>query len=882
MAIKINGVTVIDDSRNLIVDSITYSSGGTQTEPSSGGSSITKTATILTLLHTIQNPNSLGSADNDSFGSSLLNGIYYGNPVAMSNGKILVGAQAEEGPGLSDIGAGYIFDAKSGSLLHTLRAQSLSTGESFGFTVAMSPNYAAISAYGSSVGGSVLVYSVETGVLLYTISNPNSYSSTTDDRFGFSMAIHNDTLVVGAYNEEEYFAFNAFNNSGVVYVFNLSTGQYVNTINNPNSYSTRSNDNFGLRVAINEKYIAVGAPGEDPYLTEVPSKSDSGVVHIFNRSTCEFLRTIAHPDSDSSAELFGSVIDLQGDYLVVGVPWYATPGIQRAGLVYVFNASSGGFVTAIGSPSTYDPQDRNKFGYQVKVYDNKIYALSLDDSSVSFTSPGGGSLWVHNLTTGAVLGNFQNPNTFGASTNDMNDAGIAVDGNYLAVTAPYEDTLGTNSGVLYVYNTKDTYSITNVDNISLSNGYSFKESDDIFSKSQGCTLLHTITNPNAYSTKETDFFGNAVGISGKYIIASAHYEDSSQGTQTGIAYIFDTITGSLIYTLNNPNAFSTASNDLFGTSVAISDRFAAVGAYFEKSAPNNANSGVVYVYDLNSGVLLHTISNPNVYSTSTNDEFSRNIKISGNYLLVGAPGEDASNNKGGKIYVYDINSAVLLSTINNPSPFSSSFSFGQYFDVFESILVVGCPSDTNFSPAITGVVHVIDFIGNQVLFTINNPNSYSTGSGDQFGESLTISEKYIVVGAPGEDSINSDGTGIVYVFNLRDGSLFRTINNPQPDQDVNFVPVQDSFGRTIGISGKYCIITSVEQPNGLTFIFNIETGELLHTIIGISYSISVYNNLFVSGSPYSSDSFTGETQSGKVSLFSITDISNIDKLLTLV
>ena len=64
----------------------------------------------------------------------------------------------------------------------------------------------------------------------------------------------------------------------------------------------------------------------------------------------------------------------------------------------------------------------------------------------------------------------------------------------------------------------------------------------------------TLNNPNAYGTSASDLFGGSVAISGNYAIVSANSEDDAGGTQSGKVYIFDVTTGSLLHTLNNPNA----------------------------------------------------------------------------------------------------------------------------------------------------------------------------------------------------------------------------------------------------------------------------------------------------------------------------------------
>jgi hypothetical protein len=108
-------------------------------------------------------------------------------------------------------------------------------------------------------------------------------------------------------------------------------------------------------------------------------------------------------------------------------------------------------------------------------------------------------------------------------------------------------------------------------------------------------LLHTLNNPNAFSTSASDQFGYSVAISGNRAIVSAYLEDDAGGASSGKAYIFDVVTGALLHTLNNPTAFSTSAGDTFGDSVAISGNRAIVGARSEDDA-GGTTSGKAYIF----------------------------------------------------------------------------------------------------------------------------------------------------------------------------------------------------------------------------------------------------------------------------------------------
>lgn len=113
------------------------------------------------------------------------------------------------------------------------------------------------------------------------------------------------------------------------------------------------------------------------------------------------------------------------------------------------------------------------------------------------------------------------------------------------------------------------------------------------------TPIQTYNNPNAYGTSANDQFGASVATDGNYAIVGAFYDGDAGGTDSGKAYIFDVTTGSLLHTLHNPNAYGTSDSDYFGYSVAISGNYAVVGAWGEgEGDAGGTDSGKAYFYQI--------------------------------------------------------------------------------------------------------------------------------------------------------------------------------------------------------------------------------------------------------------------------------------------
>lgn len=372
----------------------------------------------------------------------------------------------------------------------------------------------------------------------------------------------------------------------------------------------------------------------------------------------------------------------------------------------------------------------------------------------------------------------------------------------------------------------------------ISSGFSFTPRIVSSAPTFNPTLLYTLDNPNPFGTPLNDFFsggtnGTGVAISGNYAIISGYREGETAGTLSGKAYIYNITTGSLLRTLSNPNPYGTVASDNFGACVAISGNYAVVTAHQEDDA-SGTNSGKAYIFDVTTGNLLYTINNPNPYGTSQTDQFGQTLAMSGNYAVIGSYLEDdASGTDSGKVYVYDVTTGTLLRTISNPNPYGTSVSdyFGQTVSISDNYVVVGASQEDEASGTGSGKAYIFSLSTGSLLYTLNNPNAYDTVTGDGFGTSVATTDTYAIVSAPFEDEAAGLTSGKVYVFDVTTGSLLRTISNPNAYDTV----ANDSFGTRLAISGNYLLVSGQAEDDaggtasGKAYIFDVTTGSLLYT-----------------------------------------------------
>jgi len=274
-----------------------------------------RSGTTWSLQATLNNPT---PAARDNFGVS----------VAISGDYAIVGAHTDD-TGATDAGSAYIY-VRSGttwSLQATLNNPTPVTNDIFGYSVAISGDYAIVgTSYddtGADNAGSAYIY-VRSGTTWSLQSTLNNPAPAAGDVFGWSVAISGDYVIVGAYLDDTG-ADNA--GSAYIYVRSGTTWSLQATLNNP---APVVNDHFGHSVAISGDYAIVGIDLDDTGAT------DAGSAYIYVRSgtTWSPQATLNNPTPVTS-DIFGYNVAISGDYAIVGA-YLDDTGADNAGSAYIY------------------------------------------------------------------------------------------------------------------------------------------------------------------------------------------------------------------------------------------------------------------------------------------------------------------------------------------------------------------------------------------------------------------------------------------------------------------------------------------------------------------------------------------------------------------
>jgi len=299
------------------------------------------------------------------------------------------------------------------------------------------------------------------------------------------------------------------------------------------------------------------------------------------------------------------------------------------------------------------------------------------------------------------------------------------------------------------------------------------------------------------------------------------------------------VDGSLLQTFNNPTPAEGAFfGDQFGFSVSVDGNNVLVGARHDDTGAGRAGSA--YLFDATTGNLLQTFNNP---TPVFNDQFGISVSVDGNNVLVGAMLDDTGATNAGSAYLFDT-TGNLLQTFNNPTP-GSGDQFGNSVSVAGNNVLVGAMGDdTGLFNA--GSAYLFDTTGN-LLQTFNNP---APAFDDRFGNSVSVAGNNVLVGAFFDDTGATDA-GSAYLFDATTGNLLQTFNNPTPAE-------LDQFGISVSVNGNNVLVGAfIDDTGGFqagsAYLFDATTGNLLQTfnspppatndIFGVSVSVDGNNVL---------------------------------------
>lgn len=303
-----------------------------------------------------------------------------GNAVALFGEEALLGAELDDiAPNRAQGSvARFVRSSTSWSATTRLQTGDGAAFERYGFALATSDAYVAVGAFlddtvaaGDDAGSAYVYRRTATGWVLD--AKVEADDAISEDRFGVSVLVRGDTLLVGSY-------FNVVDtalNQGAVYVFDRIGGTWQQTAK-LSVADGLANDFFGFSLAFDGTTLLAGAPGVDV------AGDEAGAAYVFVRNGATWtqpVRLLAPVNEGRSA---GVSVALEGDTALLGAPDSDVGAVAFQGKAFAFRRGGGNW-SLVQTITANDGAEGDRFGGAVALRNDlaAVGALEADAGPVA-------------------------------------------------------------------------------------------------------------------------------------------------------------------------------------------------------------------------------------------------------------------------------------------------------------------------------------------------------------------------------------------------------------------------------------------------------------------------------------------------------------------
>ena len=373
----------------------------------------------------------------------------FGYSVAASNNRIIVCTPYEDTTA-SAAGSAYIFDI-NGNEIKKIQAfdppgtNDAEADDRFGYSVAISNTRIVVGAYyedtTASNAGSAYIFDINGN----EIAKIQASDAQESDWFGYSVAVSDTRIVVGAY-QEGYTSLTSYGAQigapGAGYIFDINGNQLAKI----QASDAEAGDQFGWAVAVSDTRIVVGAPIEDIAV---------GSAYIFDINGNQLAKIQA--SDGEQGDQFGRAVAVSNTRIVVGAPFEGTTA-GTAGSAYIFDING----NQLAKIQASDAEANDYFGWSVAASDTRIVVGAYTEDTNGSSA---GAVYIFDID-GNQLAKIQASD---AQQDDYFGFSVAVSDTRIVVGARAEDTNAFNAGSAYIFQNDLVYKSdynNNINNIN--------------------------------------------------------------------------------------------------------------------------------------------------------------------------------------------------------------------------------------------------------------------------------------------------------------------------------------------------------------------------------------------------------------------------------
>lgn len=631
---------------------------------------------------------------------------YFGGAVTLAGEWLAVGAADPHGSGGS--GAVHMFRRSAASGVWDEELPPLKggeVGERFGHSLCLKAETLVVGAPGSHESkGAAHVFKLEETGWIET-ARLTASDAAAGDQLGFTVALSvtedGEDIVAGAPTADTPGAFN----SGALYAFRTE-GDWSDRQSGRLAISgTGAGDQLGFAVAVDADLIAAGVPFSSMRL--------SGVIHVLVRDGLSWraLDTLEAGNADGR-DLFGFSVAAQGNRVLAGAV-LVDQGGNAAGSTYTFQCDAEAGCSREAEPVATDEGPSDRFGVSIDADGDTLVVGSLQDL---FPHIARGFVYVYRRVGSGWLQEARLESPF-ENIKDAFGRSLSLQGNLLVVGAPL-DNLGAVSG-------------PSGDPTVIPSGsvYLFHKNDDKW------TSPIQLLSPSPFSG---DGFGRSVAVDGETIVVGSTGVENSAGA----VYVFEEEQTKGVRLPQNTPGFN------YGRTVAASGGMIAVGA--PRQIAPLANTTVTLFSRSATGWVQQAMVSQNKAG------FGHAIAMNGSTLLVGTSAIEEN------VYVFEPGFEISFAPAFE-SPFwsltqvltnATASHFGHALDIHENTAVIlGSGGEGRKSKRVVAQLFFRNdegWVNGPVVHAFARPNLDLVNTIDNPPFAVVIGTDFFAVTAPGE------------------------------------------------------------------------------------------------------------------------------------
>jgi len=235
-------------------------------------------------------------------------------------------------------------------------------------------------------------------------------------------------------------------------------------------------------------------------------------------------------------------------------------------------------------------------------------------------------------------------------------------------------------------------------------------------------------------------------------------------------------------------------------------------------AGSAAGAGVLPLTASSAKVKLHGAFELQSPIPSSYGHFGFSVAVGGWFTAVGAPGEASFDNEvpaAGNVYVFNTSNGDLVYILDSPNELENGF-FGWSVAASGNTLVIGAPGEDSIDGGYGdgGNAYQWNVMYSEAVYAGAFLDPYAQNNG-AFGFSVAASGTNVLVGAP-SDAYADVTSGLADLYSSTDQALLNTFDSVNPTEG-------GYFGWSVALSGAQAYVGAPDELGGHAYIFTPAT-----------------------------------------------------------